>query len=120
VGKPIVGRAIGVRAASSTECNDRGTQICCLSANVSSFDALKAQVAARGKLDSGLLGVPRPATRNDHSPDVSGGGPDAADSVAGALAWNVISDARGIAHRNRAISTVACDTWATSNHALGD
>jgi hypothetical protein len=119
VGKPIVGRAIGVRAPSSTECNDRGTQICCLSANVSSFDALKAQVAARGKLDSGLPGVPRPVTRNGHTPDVSGG-PDAADSVAGALAWNVSSDARRIAHRNRAIGTVACDTWATNKHALGD
>jgi hypothetical protein len=119
VGKPIVGRAIGIRAPRSTECNDRGTQICSLSANVSSFDALKAQVAAQGKLDSGLLGVPRPVNRSDHGPDVSGG-PDAADSVAVALAWNVISDARGIAYRNGAISTVAGDAWATNNDALGD
>jgi hypothetical protein len=76
-------------------------------------------VAAQGELDSGLLGVPRPVTRNLRSPNV-GGGSGADDSIAVALARSVISDARGIAHRNRAISTVASDAWATNDDALGD
>jgi hypothetical protein len=74
-------------------------------------------VAAREKLDAGLVGVPRPVTRNVRTPIV-GGGCGADDSIAVALAGSVISDVGDIAHRNCAISTVASDARATNDDAL--